>query len=270
MDEKVLKSIIEGLANGKKMALITLTSSNGSTPRKNGSLMSVDENGNIVGSIGGGKIECVVIESAIKCIECGQGQKFAYNLNENGVKMACGGAVEGYIKVFEPKPNLIIFGGGHISQSICRLTDNMNFRRVVIEDREEFREYDAFKNVEDFIVAESIDELRDVNFDNSYIVIVTRGHKSDTYWAQELINKNYNYIGVVGSAKKVIELKQAVSEKGISDDLIESMHAPIGLDISDGTPEEIAISILSEILLVKNNGRLAHLQDVKMKKLQNQ
>lgn len=270
MDEKVLKSIIEGLAKGRRMALVTLTSSNGSTPRKNGSLMSVDESGNIVGSIGGGKIECIVIENAIKCIEFGQGKNFAYNLNEKGVKMACGGAVEGYIKIFEPKPNLIIFGGGHISQSICRLTDNMNFRRTVIEDREEFKEYDAFKNVEEFIIAESIEELEHINFENSYIVVVTRGHKSDTYWAQELIGENYNYIGVVGSTKKVIELKKAISEKGVSEELIESMHAPIGLDISDGTPEEIAFSILSEILLVKNNGRLAHLQDVKMKKLQNQ
>ena len=270
MDEKVLKSIIYGLENGKRMGLVTLTSSNGSTPRKNGSLMSVDENGNIVGSIGGGKIECVVIESAVKCIKCGQGKKFAYNLSENGVKMACGGAVEGYIKIFEPKPNLIILGGGHISQSICKITDNMNFRRTVIEDREEFKEYDAFKNVEDFRIAESIEELGDINFNNSYIVIETRGHKRDTYWAKELINKNYNYIGIVGSTKKIIELKQAVSEIGVSEELLESMHAPIGLDISDGTPEEIAFSILSEILLVKNNGRLAHLQDVKMKKLQNQ
>lgn len=270
MDEKVLKSIIYGLENGKRMGLVTLTSSNGSTPRKNGSLMSVDENGNIVGSIGGGKIECVVIESAVKCIKCGQGKKFAYNLSENGVKMSCGGAVEGYIKIFEPKPNLIILGGGHISQSICKITDNMNFRRTVIEDREEFKEYDAFKNVEDFRIAESIEELGDINFNNSYIVIVTRGHKRDTYWAKELINKNYNYIGIVGSTKKIIELKQAVSEIGVSEELLESMHAPIGLDISDGTPEEIAFSILSEILLVKNNGRLAHLQDVKMKKLQNQ
>ncbi|MDT9330420.1 XdhC family protein [Clostridium perfringens] len=270
MDEKVLKSIIDGLAKGKRMALVTLTSSNGSTPRKNGSLMSVDKNGNIIGSIGGGKIEYVVIESAINCIESGQGKNFTYNLNDNGVKMACGGTIEGYIKIFEPKPNLIIFGGGHISQSICRLTDNMNFRRTVIEDREEFKEYDAFKNVEEFIIAESIEELKDINFENSYIVVVTRGHKRDTYWARELIDKNYNYIGVVGSAKKVIELKQAISENGISKELIEGMHAPIGLDISDGTPEEIAFSILSEILLVKNNGRLAHLQDVKMKKLQNQ
>lgn len=264
MDERVLQSIIEGLASGRKMALVTITASNGSTPRKNGSLMSVDENGRIVGSIGGGKIECVVIESAVKCLKSGQGEKFAYNLNESGkVKMACGGAVDGYIKVFEPKPNLIIFGGGHISQSICRLTDSMNFRRVVIEDREEFKDYDAFKNIDEFIVTNDIDGLRNINFDNGYVIVVTRGHKSDTYWTKELINKNYNYLGVVGSMKKILELKEAILNEGIPNELIEGIHAPIGLDISDGTPEEIAVSILSEILLVKNNGRLEHLQDVK-------
>lgn len=268
MDERVLQSIIEGLSNGRKMALVTIISSDGSTPRKNGSMMSVNENGDIVGSVGGGKIEGVVIDSAVKCLKSGQGEVFAYDLSERGkVQMICGGKVEGYIKVFEPKPNLIILGGGHISQNICRLTDHMNFRRIVIEDREEFEKYDAFKNIEEFIVASNINEVGNINFDNSYIVIVTRGHKSDSYWVKELINKNYNYLGVVGSMKKSLQLKDILSNEGISKDMIESIHTPIGLDISDGTPEEIAVSILSEILLVKNNGSLEHLQDVKKKAL---
>ncbi|MGG5460431.1 XdhC family protein [Clostridium sp. B9] len=270
MDEKVLKSIIDGLENGRKMALVTITMANGSTPRKNGSMMSVDEYGKIVGSIGGGAIEHVVTNRAVECLEIGKGEKFEYDLNAGGkVKMVCGGAVEGYIKVFEPKPSLIIFGGGHISQSICRLTDSMNFRRIVIEDREELKDYDAFKNIDKFIIANDINELSGLNFNNSYIVVATRGHKSDTYWAKNLIDKNYNYLGVVGSMKKVLELKEVILQEGFSEYLIEGMHAPIGLDISDGTPEEIALSILSEILLVKNNGTLAHLQDVKKKALQN-
>lgn len=270
MDEKVLSSVICSLEKGRGMALVTLTSSNGSTPRKNGSLMSVDEDGNIVGSIGGGKIESIVIEDAISCIKNGQDRSFSYNLSEDGINMACGGALEGYIKVFLKKPSLIIFGGGHISQSICKLTDSLNFRRVVVEDREEFRECSAFKNVEDFKIAKCIEDLEGVNFDDSYIVIVTRGHKGDTYWALKLINENYNYIGIVGSAKKVIELRQELKNSKVSEELIDNIHAPIGLDIADGSPEEIAFSILSEILLVKNNGKLAHLKDVKMKVLQNQ
>ncbi len=268
MDERVLQSIIEGLSNGRKMALVTIISSNGSTPRKNGSIMSVNENGEIVGSIGGGRIEGVVIESAVKSLNNGQGEVFSYDLSERGkIQMVCGGTVEGYIKVFEPKPNLIILGGGHISQNICMLTDHMNFRRIVIEDREEFKEYDAFKNVEEFIVANNISEVGNINFDDSYIVIVTRGHKSDSYWVKELINKNYNYLGVVGSMKKSLQLKEMLSNDGVSKEMLESIHTPIGLDISDGTPEEIAVSILSEILLVKNNGNLKHLQDVKKRAL---
>lgn len=264
MDERVLQSIIEGLSNGRKMALVTIISSIGSTPRKKGSIMSVNENGEIVGSIGGGRVEGIVIESAVRCLKSGQGEVFSYALNERGeIQMVCGGSVEGYIKVFEPKPNLIIFGGGHISQNICRLTDHMNFRRVVIEDREEFKEYDAFKNVDEFIVASNISEVGNINFNDSYIVIVTRGHKSDSYWAKELVDKNYNYLGVVGSMKKSLKLKEMLLNKGVSKEMIERIHIPIGLDISDGTPEEIAVSILSEILLVKNNGNLKHLQDTK-------
>ncbi|MGL4572556.1 MAG: XdhC family protein [Clostridium sp.] len=268
MDERVLQSIINGLENGMSMALVTITSSNGSTPRKNGSIMSVDENGEIIGSIGGGRIEGVVIENAVKCLKSGQGKLFSYDLSEKGkVQMICGGAVDGYIKIFTPRPNLIIFGGGHISQNICRLTDHMNFRRIIVEDREEFKHYDAFKNSEKFIVAKDIGELKDINFNNSYIIVVTRGHKSDSYWVKELINKKYSYLGVVGSIKKSLKLKDELATNGVAKETIESIHTPIGLDISDGTPEEIAVSILSEILLVKNNGNLEHLQDVKKRVL---
>lgn len=267
MDEKVLKSIIYAVEEGKKMALVTLTSSKGSTPRKEGSLMSVDEKGNILGSVGGGKIESLIVERAIECLKRGKEEAFSYNLEEEGVEMACGGALEGYIKVFLPKPNLIIFGGGHISQSLCKITDSMNFRRVVVEDREEYRNYDAFKNVEDFKVASNFKEIEDINFNNSYIVIVTRGHKNDTYWAKELIKKDYKYMGVIGSSKKVLKLREDLLEEGVFEEDIKRMKAPIGLDIADGSPEEIAISILAEILLVKNKGRLAHLQDVKMKRV---
>lgn len=270
MDEKVLKSIIEGLENGSSMALVTLTMANGSTPRKNGSLMSVNSDGIVAGSIGGGAVEHIVLKKALECIKSGKDEKFSYDLNANGkAKMICGGAVEGYIKVFQTKPTLIIFGGGHISQSICRLTDSMNFRRIVVEDREELKYEEAFKNIDRFIVAKEMEEIEDLDFEDSYIVVATRGHRIDAYWSKELVDKKYNYLGILGSIKKVIELKEGLINAGFSNEVIERMHAPIGLDIADGTPEEIGISILSEILLVKNNGNLEHLQDVKMRALKN-
>ncbi|MDQ0149429.1 XdhC family protein [Eubacterium multiforme] len=264
MDEKVLQSIIDELSKGGAIALVTLTEASGSTPRKNGSIMSVNSEGNIVGSIGGGSVEAIVINEAIKCINNGKGENFSYDLSEAGkTQMVCGGAVSGYIKVFNPKPNLIIFGGGHLSQSLCKLTDGMNFRRTVIEDREEFKEYDAFKNVEEFIVTEDPERVRKINFKDSYIVIVTRGHKSDAKWLREVINEDYKYLGIVGSKKKSQKLKEILKEEGVEEDLIKKLYTPIGLDIADGTPPEIAVSILSEILLVKNNGNLKHMKEVK-------
>lgn len=257
MEERVLRNIMRELNNGKRVALAMITKSEGSTPRKAGTMMSVNEEGNIVGTVGGGAIEGRIIKECKESIKKGIGKNFEYKLNEKGeLKMVCGGDVEGYIKVFIPKPNLIIFGGGHIAQSISKITDSMNFRRTVIEDREEYKYNEAFKNVDEFIVTNNEEDIESINFKDSFVVLATRGHASDGKWLKAVIEKPYKYVGVLGSKKKVLELKENLKNQGIKDEFIEKVHMPIGLDISNGTPEEIAFSIIAEILLEKNNGSL--------------
>lgn len=261
MEEKILKSIEENLENGKKIALAIITKSGGSTPRKAGTMMAVNEDSSLFGTIGGGAIENNIIKKCEEAIKNEEGMTFEYKLNSNGnIKMTCGGDVEGYIKVFMPKPRLIVVGGGHISQSIISVTESLNFNRTVIEDRPEYKDHEAFKNVDRFIVADNEEDIKDVNFKGAYVVLATRGHATDLKWLKILIEKEYKYIGVLGSKKKVKEIKEKLLNSGVSNELIEKVYMPIGLDISDGTPPEIAFSIIAEILKIKNEGELLHLK----------
>ncbi|WP_194191540.1 XdhC family protein [Clostridium chrysemydis] len=262
MDEKILKNISENLDSGKRIALAIITKSEGSTPRKSGTIMAVNEDRELFGTIGGGAIENSIINKCMEALDKESGMNFEYKLDKGGsIKMTCGGNVEGYIKVFMPKPRLIVFGGGHISQSIMGITETMNFNRIVIEDREEFKDFEAFKNIDKFLVCDNEEDLKGINFKDSYIVLATRGHVTDSKWLKILINKDYKYIGVLGSRKKVKELRDGLLKEGIDEKTINKVYMPIGLDISDGTPEEIAFSILGEILQVKNKGTLTHLKD---------
>lgn len=262
MEERILRNITMELNNCRKVALAIITEAGGSTPRKAGTMMSVNEDGVIVGTIGGGAVEARVIKECKNAIKEGIGTSFDYRLNEKGnLKMTCGGDISGYIKVFIPKPKLIIFGAGHISQNIIKITDSMNFRRIIIEDREEYKSYETFKNVDEFIVTDDENYIENIDFKDSFVVLATRGHASDRKWLKAVIDKPYKYIGVVGSKKKVSGLKEYLVEKGIEEKIINNIHMPIGLDISDGTPEEIAFSIIAEILFEKNNGNLICMKD---------
>lgn len=258
MEITMIKSIAEALENGKGLALVTLTKVQGSAPRKAGTMMVVYKDKTIIGTIGGGAIEHRVIEKAAQCIESGENYYFDYNLNEEAeLGMSCGGRAEGFIKVMVPSPKLFICGGGHIGYNIFKMAEPLSFKRILLDDREGYLTPDEKENI---IIGNYAEELKKLNIDeNTYVVIATKGHASDLEVLREVIRSNAAYIGLIGSRRKLAKLKESLLEEGVEEERFERLYAPIGLDISDGTPEEIALSILSEILAVKNKGSLKHL-----------
>lgn len=253
MDLNILEKIFEIVKSGKRVALVTLTKSSGSTPRKEGTLMGVWEE-NFIGTIGGGLVEHRVINQAKKCLEENENQNFNYDLTKEAeLGMSCGGSVEGYIKVINPKNRIVIIGAGHIGQKLYEILDGSDFERVIFDDREEYKSYTTDIKIGDY--DKLIEELAEN--ENSYYVIVTKGHVTDEKALRSILKKQSRYIGMVGSRKKVIEIKKGILESGI---VIpeEKLYSPIGLKISDGSPYEIAIEIMAEILKVKNNGELSH------------
>ncbi len=260
-DFLVMKKALEEIDNGKELAIATIIKSEGSTPRGLGTMMAVLEDGSIHGTIGGGTLEKYIIELCIGAIKEGESKTIDLPLDAEGVDMVCGGKVEVFIDVYKIKPKLLIIGGGHVGYAIYNIASLLNFNISIFEDREEFLTKERFPLAKELILGSIDERLRNYKIDNNtYIVIVSRGHKSDERALLEVINSNAKYIGVMGSKGKVMTMMDKIRNSGITEENINKIYAPIGLKISSGSPEEIAMSIMAEILLIKNNGTLKHMK----------
>lgn len=265
MDEEMLKQVYESVNRGQRVALATITESIGSTPRKTGSTMAVWEDGKIIGSVGGGRIEFEIIQSAINCIKEGKDGQFEHKLNSNGdIGMECGGHAKGFIKVFLPRPRLIIAGGGHIGEQLFKLAKILQFYTVVVDDREEYANRERFEGADEVMAGNIGDILSNYTIDeNTYVAIATRGYLPDAEALKAVVSRGAAYIGMIGSAHKVILVMKKLVEEGMPREELQKVYAPMGLNISTELPQEIALGIMSEIMLVKNKGTLNHRKDLK-------
>lgn len=261
-DLLVMKKVLEDIEKGKELAVATITKANGSTPRGVGTKMAVLSDGTIYGTIGGGPLEKKVIDLCIEAIKEGKSRSVSFPLSTKGVEMICGGDVELFIDVYKNKPKLLIAGGGHVGYAIYNVAALLNFNIVVFEDREEFLTRERFPNAYELVLGKIDEELKKYPIDNNtYIVIVTRGHKYDEESLEAVVNSDAKYIGAMGSKKKVITMMKNLKDKGISKEKLNKVYSPIGLKISDESPEEIALSIMAEILVVKNETELLHMKN---------
>lgn len=257
----IMKKVLESMDKGEDIATVTITGTKGSTPRGVGAMMAVLTDGSIYGSIGGGILEKHTIDQALEALKTGESRSLSLSLDQDELKMICGGEVDLFINVHRTKPKLLIAGGGHIGYAIYRVASLLDFDVVIFEDREELLDRDRFEYAHDLVSGRIDERLAAYPIDsNSYIVVVTRGHEYDQASLEAVIDSGAKYIGVMGSKSKVKTMMCRLKEKGIQDDQLENVYSPIGLKICNGTPEEIAISIMAEILTIKNNGDLRHMR----------
>lgn len=252
MGLSTLEKITELVKKGETVALITIIKSSGSTPRKSGTLMGVWEKG-VVGTIGGGLAEFDAINKARECLKEKKDEYFIYDMSgkESSI-MNCGGKIEGYIKVIIPPPRIVIIGAGHIGETLFKLIDENNFEKLLLDDRNENASKEYIK------VGEYTQLISDLpEKEETYFVIATKGHETDEIALEAILKKKFRYIGMIGSKKKVLGIKEKIEKKGYKIPK-EIFYAPIGLKISNGTPYEIAVEILAEILKIKNDGTLEH------------
>lgn len=252
METLILKILYDKIEKNQSVALVTLIESSGATPRKAGTIMGVTKD-EIIGTVGGGLIEFKVIELARQCIEKNENKYFEFDLNGNGqnaIDMSCGGSVKGYIKTFKPNDRIVIVGAGHIGRNLMSILKDSPFEIVVFDDRDENIEGVTVGDIETLI--KNLPENPD-----TYFVVVTKGHKSDFMALKNIFKKEFRYIGMVGSKNKVLETRKKLVEEGIEIPE-ERFFSPIGLNFSNGTPYEIAVEILAEILAVKNKKEVKH------------
>ncbi len=264
VEHVLLDKISEQIRQNKKVAWATITKIEGSTPRKEGAMMVIMEDGSIDGTIGGGTFEAVVVEKAKKCLEGGASKAFHFELNdeEGSLHMQCGGTADVFIKVFLPKDKLLIVGGGHIAVELFKLSKMLGLYTVVFEDREDYLTQERFPKADELILGSIEEQLKQYPIDtHCFVVIVTRGHRHDEIALMSVIHRDPQYIGMIGSRNKVNYVMDRMAENDISQEVMGKIYAPIGLTLGGESPMEIAFSIMSEIMIVKSGKKLGHMRD---------
>jgi xanthine dehydrogenase accessory factor len=238
--------------DNRKAALCIVTSTKGSTPRKTGAKMIVYSDGRISGTIGGGDLEKKVIQNALDVIKSGKPGIFKHDLlNQHG--MCCGGIVEIYIEPVMNKKKLFIFGSGHTGHALAKYAVNFDFDVYIIDDRKDYIEELHIEGVNKMNL-EHTAAMQSLPFDEDvFIVIVTYSHQIDRDILAYCMKKPFAYLGMIGSRRKIEVTKKMFIESKIgTEEDLKKIHMPIGMDISAETPDEIAISILAEMIKVKN------------------
>ncbi len=258
MVQDVLEFAARKLAEGWKVALVTVTETQGSSPASPGQMMAVLADGTQEGTAGGGATEHLLAQRAVEAIRSGERvSPFSFDHAQEG--MVCGGGMSGLINVLGAGMRLVLFGGGHVAQSIAPIAVSAGFAVTIVEDREELSA--QFADVS-YLVCGPDEYGEKIPVDpEDYAVICTRGHRTDDDALRFCLQKPFRYIGMIGSMKKVASLFDMLRAEGAREEELARVYAPIGLDIASGSPQEIAISVMAELLLVKNNGTLTHKKD---------
>jgi xanthine dehydrogenase accessory factor len=254
-------SVVQALAkleNGNGAgALCTVVRSTGSTPRHTTSKMLVYPDGTIVGTVGGGEMESRVIREAVQAIQDGKPRNLEYQMNDpkRGDPGVCGGQVEIFVEPMQPKPTLVVIGSGHVGKAVAYLAHWLGFYVVVNDDRPGFCTPEAVPGGDQYIPV-PIDQLPGKLEITpwTYLVLTTRGSNEDVKGLPGLIDTPAAYIGVIGSQRRWTIARKQLVEKGIPAEKLARVRSPIGLELNAETPEEIAVSILAEIIMLRQGG----------------
>jgi xanthine dehydrogenase accessory factor len=257
------RRLADAVEQGRTAALATLIRAEGATPRKVGTKMIVYENGQIEATIGGGEVEALVIRGAVEAIQQGTSRLLHYELKDKdeGDPGICGGAVEVFVDVVQPRPVLLVVGAGHVAMPLAEMGYQCGFRVVAVDDRPDMLSEERFPHADERLVGGVVETLQSLPVTPvHHIVIVTRGHAHDEDALRVVIDAPAAYLGMIGSRRKVKTVFDHLRADGVDEGLIRRVHAPIGLDIGAQTPAEISISILAEIITLRRGGRGPYLK----------
>ncbi len=253
----VFDEIIRLRRSGQKCALATIVQVRGSIPSYESAKLLVREDGSMMGTIGGGCVEAEVWNAAREVLETEKPKHLNFNLGQNAAYdngLICGGQLDIFVEPIIPQPCAVIFGAGHISKSLAKVAGLAGFSVTVVDDRESFANRDRFPDVDDVLAGEyeGVFPRLEVN-ENSYLVIVTRGHRDDMRVLRWAVDTPARYIAMIGSKRKVISVIRELEKEGIPAEKFESVFSPMGFDIGAVTPEEIAISVAAEMIAVRRS-----------------
>jgi xanthine dehydrogenase accessory factor len=253
MSRSILKRIAEIEESGQSAAIVTVVKSSGSTPREPGARMIVHPDRTIEGTVGGGRVEEKAIEAALEALGDERPRFLEYALTQE-LGMCCGGSTALFVEVIKRAPRLIIYGAGHVGTALAKMAAHAGFIVHIADEREELL------NAERLPEARALhNDLEDAALPFSpsvYVMVTTHDHALDQKLVERVLKKPHHWLGLIGSKRKAELTRQRLEHKGFDGKAIRSVRSPVGLAIGAETPEEIAVSILGE-LIADRRGALA-------------
>ena len=252
MSNPIMMALMQCFEDDTPCVLATLVQVEGSAPRDTGAKMLVLQGGDTRGTIGGGALEAAVLEAAEEALRTGKPALLSYDLQPD-LGMLCGGRARVFIEPHGVASRLYIFGAGHIGKALHQLAGHLGFQVTVVDERPQFATEDRFPGCAGLVHSYDMDRWDGLVFDdNTYCVVATAGHATDTEVVTQLFDHQPRYVGMIGSMTKRRAVERKLLERGIPEQRLETMHTPMGLSIGAETPEEIAVSIAAELIQVRS------------------
>ncbi len=242
------------MRQGQRIAIATVVKTAGAAPCGVGSKMLIRMDGTAVGSFAGPKTDSKVIQSAEQALRDGQSFLTHIHLDaDQGEAVgSCGATLEVFFEVLRSEPRLIIAGAGYVAQALAKFAGALDFRIIVVDDRRDLADPHMFGDKVQLTFGDIPQSVRELEPDeSSWVVIVTRGHHLDMDALRAALESKAAYIGMIGSPSKVKQIFKNLLKEGIPYERLAQVHAPIGLDLGAETPDEIALSIAAEMVMLR-------------------
>ena len=257
---QIAQEVVRAAREGQPVAVATVVRAPEGAEPAMGEKLLVRGDGSRIGALGGGALEETVAadcHAALTSLPRAPVEALFYSAG--GVRLhrleAGADEFEIMIEMTERPATLLIVGGGHVGQSMATIGAHAGFSVAVLDDREAFANRERFPMADQVICGDFVEELRGFPIDtNTYIVLVSRGHKQDELSLREVVRSDAAYVGMIGSLRRVGTVLTHLAREGFPREALERVHTPIGLDIGAETPEEIAVSIVAELIAVRRGG----------------
>ena len=252
----ILRKALEAIDRGESFAVVTVVESEGSSPGKPGHKMIVYSDGRQEGTVGGSLVELRARETALEMIARGRGGLLQFELdadNPEGLDSICGGRMTLVVEVVAPDTHILLCGGGHVSLSVARLCADLGFRHTIVDARPEWADAERFPHAAELMVQAPHDFIREAGTGRfSHVIIFTHDHHLDREALLAVFRSGFSgYAGMIGSKRKWAQIRAGLAEQGVSEEELDRVHCPVGLDIGARTPAEIAVAIMAEIIKEK-------------------
>lgn len=257
----MFRRISETIASGRSAVVVTITDTAGGSPGKRGFKLLVTAEGPEAGTVGGGAIENLAIEEAKECLRKGVSKSMSVDLS--GIDMECGGKTNLFFEYLPGQKSFVLFGGGHVGRALAGVLRTLDYQVHVFDNRPEAVEQLSGLEGVHPVLGDYTDiaPVREILTASEYCFIATHGHEFDTTVLRQVIEtgKDFRYVGLIGSARKVKVALKRLEEKGVA--IPGFVYSPVGLDIGGDSAAEIALSIAAEVLAVSYGKEAPHMRE---------